>query len=531
MTSENTYDVVVIGGGSNTLTAAGYLAKIGKSVIVLEKNIECGGGVVSMSPAPGFICDPHAMGMVTCIPNPVIAQDELGLQSKFGLEWVRPEASFSTVFDDNTGLITYVDLDKTCQEISKFSTRDADVYRKFVIECREFLPLILKGFYAPPLPFGGFVSLLEQSPKGRRLVTAMLESAFDVVDSLFESPELKMHLLKWVAELMVAPEVKGTGIIPYLLMGIAHTYKAGMVVSGSQNLTRALVRCIESYGGVVRTESQVVKVNITSGKVTGVVLKDGEIFHARDAVIGCIHPWDLGKFIEGVDPDIVAAARNVKLSSHGAINQQYALSEEPVWKAGSDFSSPMLVECLKRDRSMMSMRHSFDEYRYGRMPKDHLSPLVGIQSHLDPTRAPAGKATMYLYHFAPLELEKGGLEGWDEIKEETGWAIYDEMCKYTTNMDRSKVIARHVETPLDHHRHSASMKNGDIFGIGTFASQFFGRRPIPELAQYKIPGIDGFYLCGPFMHPGGSVTLGGRATVMKMMMDWKIDLKKAFISI
>jgi hypothetical protein len=30
------------------------------------------------------------------------------------------------------------------------------------------------------------------------------------------------------------------------------------------------------------------------------------------------------------------------------------------------------------------------------------------------------------------------------------------------------------------------------------------------------------------MHPGGTVTFGGRATAMKMMMDWKLDLKKAF---
>lgn len=529
--SAKAYDVVVVGGGSNTLTAAGYLAKIGKNVLVLEKNGECGGGVVSMSPAPGFICDPHAMGMVTCIPNPVIAQDELELQKRFGLEWAWPEASFSTVFDDDTGLVTYVDLDKACAEIARFSESDADTYRKFVLECREFLPLLLKGFYAPPLPFGGFVAMLEQSPLGRRLVTAMLESAFDVVDGMFQSPELKMHILKWVAELMVGPEVKGTGIIPYMLMGIAHTYSPGMVVGGSQNMTRALVRCVEAHGGTVRTNAEVASVEVSGGRATGVVLRDGETIAARDAVIGCIHPWDLGRMLPGTDPAIVEAARKTRLSSHGAVNQQYALSEAPIWKAGPQFAPAMLVECMKRDRSMMSMRTAFDAYRYGRMPMDDLSPLVGIQSRIDPTRAPAGKHTMYLYHFAPLELENGGLGGWDAVREEVADAIYDEMCKYTTNMDRSKIIARHVETPLEHHRHSASMKNGDIFGLGTFVSQFFGRRPIPELAQYRVPGLEGFYLCGPFMHPGGSVTLGGRATAMKMLMDWKIDLRRAFISI
>jgi phytoene dehydrogenase-like protein len=157
-----------------------------------------------------------------------------------------------------------------------------------------------------------------------------------------------------------------------------------------------------------------------------------------------------------------------------------------------------------------------------------LSPLIAIQSNHDSSRAPPGKASMYLYHFAPLELERGGLAAWDDAKEETADMIFDEFCRYTTNMDRSKIIARHVETPLDHHRHSASMRNGDIFGIGMFTSQFFGRRPTPELAQYRVPGLQAFYLAGPFMHPGGTVTLGGRATAMKMLMDWKMDLKKAF---
>src|SRR4030095_3726389 len=103
------HDIVVVGGGSNSLTAAAYLAKIGKKVLVLEKNEHCGGGVVSVAPAPGFISAPHATGMVICLMNPAISHDELELQSRFGLEWAYTEATFATVFDDGTGLITWND--------------------------------------------------------------------------------------------------------------------------------------------------------------------------------------------------------------------------------------------------------------------------------------------------------------------------------------------------------------------------------------------------------------------------------------
>ncbi len=520
------FDVIVVGGGSNSLTAAAYLAKIGKKVVVLEKNDHCGGGVVSMSPAPGFINDPHAVALVTGVANPAISADELGLLSKFGLELFYAETPFSTVFDDGTGLQTHVDLDKSCQSIARFSTKDAETYRKFVYECREFLPLILKGFYTPPLPFGGFVSLLEQNARGRKLVTAMLESAYDVTESLFESPELKMHILKWAGELMIHPETKGTGLVPFLLMGIAHDFRMAGVKGGTQNLTKAIERAITHHGGVIRLNADVTKINISGGRATGVTLADGEVVNARDAVVANIHPWDLGTYLEGIDPQVVENARKVKLSSHGAINQQIALSEAPIWKAGAEYAPSMLVECIERD--MTAMRMKFDEYKYGRMTREHLSPLIAIQSNHDQTRCPPGKATMYLYHFAPLELEKGGLQGWDAIKEEVGGWVFDEMSKYTTNIDRSKVIGWHIESPLDHHRHSKMMRNGDIFGIGTFASQFLGRRPTPELAQYKVPGLDGFYLAGSTQHPGGTVTLGGRATAMKMLMDWKVDLRKAF---
>ena len=194
--------------------------------------------------------------------------------------------------------------------------------------------------------------------------------------------------------------------------------------------------------------------------------------------MGSVHPWDVGSMIEGIDPEIARAARNVSLSSFGAINQQIALTEPPRWRAGDEYAKSMLVECVQDD--YLALRKVFDSYRYGEMPAGHLSPLIAVQSLHDPSRAPAGKASMYLYHFAPLDLARGGVEGWDEVKDYWCDAIYDEMCRYTTNLDRNSILGAVRETPLDHHRHSASMKHGDIFGIGTTISQFMGRRPYPS---------------------------------------------------
>lgn len=42
MGKEGRYDVIIIGGGHNGVTAAAYLAKSGLSVCVLEEKLECG---------------------------------------------------------------------------------------------------------------------------------------------------------------------------------------------------------------------------------------------------------------------------------------------------------------------------------------------------------------------------------------------------------------------------------------------------------------------------------------------------------
>ena len=48
------FDAVVIGGGHNGLTAAAYLARAGRSVLVLERRPIVGGAAVTEEVFPGF---------------------------------------------------------------------------------------------------------------------------------------------------------------------------------------------------------------------------------------------------------------------------------------------------------------------------------------------------------------------------------------------------------------------------------------------------------------------------------------------
>lgn len=526
----NNFDIVVVGGGSNSLTTAAYMAKAGKSVLVLEKNAECGGGAVSVEVAPGFIHDTHATGYSGCINSPTLTADELGLYKDSGLKFGKWGAMFTTLFDDGTTLATYRDLDKTCESIAKFSERDADTYRAFVTKCLSLVKLLGMGSTNPALPTSGFLGLLEQSHLGRELANSMFCSAWDVITHYFKSPELRAHYFKWIGEAMEHPETKGTGVAMYQLLGLAHSTDAVYPVGGGQQLSNALVDSVKRYGGTIRTEAEVTSLIIESGKTVGVVLVGGERIKAKEAVVACIHPWNLGTLIPELSDDLKEEMTWVRLSHHGACNQQISLNREPIFKADDKeiCDSTMCLELMRRGDNT-EMRRSMDGFRFGELPtKDHISPLAMRASVFDKTRVPQDDfSALYLYHFAPMTDAEGDPVKWDEMKSKFADDIWDVFKTYTTNIDDSNILGRLVESPADHHRHSASMMHGDIFGCG-MPGQLLGRRPTPSISDFTIPGIENIYLVGPFMHPGGMVTLGGRTTAVKMYRDMGLDLRKGF---
>ena len=162
------HEVVVIGGGHNGLTVASYLAKAGVDVCVVENLPWVGGGVVSREcAAPGFKTDQCSTWHGFIQPNPLILHDELGLKSKFGLEYVTTNEQATTLFSDDSFITLFKSVDDTCESIAKFSEHDAEAYRKFYQWSVKTLDMLTEGMYNPPAPFGTMVSMLDQSREGR----------------------------------------------------------------------------------------------------------------------------------------------------------------------------------------------------------------------------------------------------------------------------------------------------------------------------------------------------------------------------
>lgn len=522
-------DILVVGAGHNTLTAAAYLARCGLSVLVLERNAQAGGGAISRQVTrPNYIHDIHATNVNLLQRHPILAKDELGLKSRFGLKFAFPEIGYMTIFDDGSSISCYVDLDKACAEIARYSEKDALSYRKLIGLVQSMGPIIGLAMSKPPASLGSVISMLERVPGGDEFIHAMLNSGYDVISQNFEHPKVQLHFLRWGGEMSISPFQKTSGLGMLQLIGGAHSAPGGVAIGGTQALTDALIASIKADGGEIRVSSPVARIVNAGGQARTVELADGQRITAKKAVLAGIHPHLLGEMISDLNPDMVRKAKNTLVSDYAGISIHAALNQRPEWICGEEPHRCMAINLIE-GAQLEEFQRGFDDLRDGTMSK-HFNAYCNVHSNHDPSRAPAGGHTFYGFKWAPYALKDGGPERWDEVKEAYADEILAKMKLFAPNLGSNSILARYVESPLDHARHTPSFQQGDLVGIAMFASQMFGRRPTVELSQYRVPGADGLYLAGPFMHPGGGLAGGGRPVATRIMEDFKVDYSKVIMS-
>src|SRR5688572_4714931 len=423
--------------------------------------------------------------------NPILAADELLLKSRFGLRYVFPDPPMMSVFEDGSTLALYRDRERTCAEIAKFSNKDAEAYRRLSVQAAAWLPMVAATLYAPPAPLGASFAMLDQSREGRELWRVVQMSTHDLVCELFEHDKVRMHFAR------IAGEIGGSG-----------------------RLTDALIACIREHGGEVLADVDVARVMTRNGRATGVVTKTGQEYQAREAVIGAIHPHDLGRMVEGIDAAVVRTAEATQISPVACITVHAALREPLRFRSGMPVQAVM-NELLPT--SYGQLRRSFDDLRYGGLSQ---YPLIGFGSltTFDPSRVPEGRATLHAWDYVPYERPDG--RSWDETKRDYAERMIDHMGRFIENIDHANILQYHCDSPVDMERTSPSFRRGDLHGIATTTYQSGAHRPTPELGQYTVPGVDRLYLVGPFQHPGGGVFGAGRATAIRLAEDLKMDLAR-----
>ena len=156
------FDVLIIGAGHNGLVAAGYLARAGRRVLVLERRELVGGCAVTEEVWPGYRVSTAAY-LTSLLQERIVRDLEL---ERFGYHVDAKDPAFFSPFPDGRHLFMWQDQRKTLAEIAKFSRRDAEVYPAYE-EHLERLAVFVESLLLttppdlPPRGVGDFVEYLK----------------------------------------------------------------------------------------------------------------------------------------------------------------------------------------------------------------------------------------------------------------------------------------------------------------------------------------------------------------------------------
>ncbi len=513
------YDAVILGAGHNGLTTACYLAKAGRKVLVLERRHIVGGAVCTQDDLiPGYKLDVGSSAHIMIHLTPVLRELEL---AKFGLEYLEmdPWAHYP-ILGTGTGISFYRDIDKTCASIAKISPRDAEAYRAFVAHWGELNDGIFETFLKPPSPGKIFGTIFKRNLlnfRSRKLWSSMdtsrqLMAPYGaVIDELFEHPALRTALNWLAAQSGPAPTEVATGD---MLGWNAMIHKSGAkrAKGGSGALTQAMAKCLLSHGGEIICNADVCEVAQES---TGwSVSYHGESPYGHrftehvtaDKVVSAIHLHTLfGKLLKNPPEELKRRVARTRIGNGFGMIVRHAVEELPDYGDGppgplpgtKDYQTSLQLLCPSIDY----LNSSYRDFSFG-LPPQKPSVVAMSFSALDPTLAPDGKHVLFTWgQYHPYEMSNG--ENWDDIREREADKLYELVCQYAPNM-RGKMIDRYIQTPLDIER-TLGMLRANVMHLEMSLDQMFMFRPLPELAEYKVPGLPGLYLTGASTHPGGGV--------------------------
>ena len=492
------FDTIIIGAGHNGLVCAGYLAKSGQNVLVLEAADTLGGLAATREFHPGFkISIAHSVSQF----SGKIAHD-LNLKAhgyKLG-------KTMATVGLDADG--DHVTVGNGA--VSGVSPDDASAYNDYLKIMQRFAD-VLKPAWLKTMPRIGNNSLSEiltfartglklrmlgKKDMGEFLrVTAL--PVRDLMEENFESDLLKA-VLSWDGLIgsKMAPRSPNYTVLNML-------YRMCGQSAGSVGvLIKALSGAATGAGAEIRCRANVARIMVEAGEsgltATGVELADGEQILA-DRVVSSVDPKSTFINLIGTQNlEIGFTNRIRRLRCNGTVAKLHlALDGLPDFTGLERPDGRMIIA-----PEMDTIEFAFDNAKYGETPEQPVMEIV-IPSLHDASLAPDGKHVLSAHvMYVPYQL-KGGWT--DKAKAQLTDRVIDTIARYAPGL-KKQILHQELLTPLDLEQ-QYNVTGGHWHHTEVAMDQMLMMRPTYEAAQYSTP-IPGLYLCGAGCHPGGGL-MGG----------------------
>lgn len=502
---DKNYDVIIVGGGHNGLVCASYLAKDGRSVLVLEANNSIGGASATSEFVDQFSVSSCAHWLFQL--NPDIASD-MGLNSQ-GLEMaVRDLKTIALAEDAN-----HLTIDGDNLEGGGISDEDRKAYIAFNKQMLKFCKLLAGAFNrrAPKLVEGNLTDRLTLAKLGlgmkmlgkddmSDLMRLALINIYDVMEENFDNELLKGAIsLDSLLGSHMGPRSPNT-VYGYLYrrMGDVFGYKGPAVVKGGMGAVgEAMANAARAKGVDIQLGAAVSKINIDVDRATGVTLADGTVVNGALVVSNADPKTTFNKLVglANIETGVARRVKTMRMKGDAA-KLHIALDSLPNF---TGLTEQQMGQRLVIAPTMNYIETAFNASKYGEYSKAPAMD-ISIPSVHDASLAPDGKHVMsVIVQYAPYELAGG----WnDEHKEAFKNLVIDRIADFAPDL-KDKIVAAELLTPVDieerFHIHGGHWHHGEIS-----LDQILMMRPFPGASQYGT-AVDGLYLCGAGNHPGGGV--------------------------
>ncbi|MBW1687571.1 MAG: NAD(P)/FAD-dependent oxidoreductase [Deltaproteobacteria bacterium] len=499
---ESEWDAVVIGAGPNGLITAAYLAKAGLKVCLVERRYEIGGGLATEEILfPGFYSNIHAVYHMMVDYMPVLRDFDLG---HHGLVWIKPNLQTAMTYEDGQSLLLTRMIEDTADSMLKFSGKDAQNFGRIMRNWRKIVrEIVVPATYIPPMAPLDISVAMQRTEVGQAMLEITEQSALEIITENFENDRIRALMLYTACMWGIDPRETGLGFFVPLLLdrGMNKCYCQG----GSHKLASSLAKEVIRAGGCILDSSQVNKINVQNGAVTGVELWEGRRLDAK-VVISSLDPQTTFLDLVGTEnlsgglKDAVSGWEDDKWSF---ATLHVASEEAPHYACGEPWVDESFMNIVGFEGTDDILEH-WDNVVAGKLDLEKLGGHITCETNLDShlSRFPGKHVSFFQIH-APYGIEGG----WEKRGPEVEEALFARWRKAAPNMKPENIIMTALESPEDIEIRLPNMRRGSIKHGQYHPMQIGCFRPNQDCSSTNTP-IEGLYVCGASTYPGGLI-LGG----------------------